>query len=192
MSRILCSLLGRKIRIDRSLCPLHTISNHLQAGSSARIMFRDREREPINNHEELSLHPLSFDMPSLSGTRELSILIPVIREGWSRIANDWQSRKLSSFFHKQMTMNSWTYLHHNRCSSTICHTYNFKTYSTIHTITCVLVSVVDYISVVKRHDGILYELLRIIKTFTRNYRLTAVTARPASFWLPQSRVSERW
>ena len=26
-----------------------------------------------------------------------------------------------------------------------------------------------------------YELLRIIKIFTRNYRLTAVTARPASF-----------
>ena len=44
-----------KIRIDRSLCPLHTISNHLQAGSSARIMFRDREREPINKYEKRSL-----------------------------------------------------------------------------------------------------------------------------------------
>ena len=35
-----------------------------------------------------------------------------------------------------------------------------------------------------------YELsLRIIKIFTRNYRLTAMTARPASFWWPQSRVN---
>ena len=54
-----------KIRIDRSLslCPLHTISYHLQAGSSSCILFRDREREPNNKYERRSLQSSPTELP---------------------------------------------------------------------------------------------------------------------------------
>ena len=118
---------------------------------------RSSEQRLINIVNQRAHRRPSFNIPSVSGIWKLSNLIPVFREEWNRIANDWQSRgSFLTFLHKLMaTIIFWAYPRHNRWSSTICLTYDYKTYSTIEIMTRVLVSHSENdcvsVSVVKGH-----------------------------------------